>query len=52
MAEKVIPVLSKTIQTTKLPDIAGFIQAMKDMGAKVSKRGNTIRIDFPKGDKA
>jgi len=33
-----ITVLSRTIKTDKLPDVAGFIQAMKDMGAKVSTR--------------
>ena len=43
-----ITVLSKTIKTDKLPDIRGFIQAMKDMGAKVSMKEGTIVIDFDK----
>jgi hypothetical protein len=33
-----ITVLSRTIKTNKMPDIGGFIQAMKDMGGKVSTR--------------
>ncbi|GAI74894.1 unnamed protein product [marine sediment metagenome] len=33
-----ITVLSRTIKTDKLPDVAGFIQAMKDIGGKVSTR--------------
>ena len=45
MSEKVIPVLSKTIKTTKMPDIRGFIQAMKDMGVKVSvKKGRSAGV--------
>ncbi|MBA7585260.1 hypothetical protein ES708_27231 [subsurface metagenome] len=31
-------VLSRTIKTNKMPDIGGFIQAMKDIGGKVSTR--------------
>ena len=46
MPEKVIPILSKTIKANKMPDISGFIQAMKDMGAKVSMKGKTILIDL------
>lgn len=46
MPEKVIPVLSKTIKTVKLPDISGFIQAMKDMGAKVSTKDGTIVVEL------
>jgi len=46
MAERVIPVLSKTIKTNKVPDIRGFIQAMKDMGAKVTTKDRTIVIDL------
>ncbi len=46
MQEKVIPVLSKTSKTNKMPDIRGFIQAMKDMGAKVSTKDRTIVIDL------
>jgi len=41
-----ITVLSKTIKTNKMPDISGFIQAMKDMGAKVSTKDRTIVIDL------
>ena len=41
-----IRVLSKTIKTNKMPDIPGFIQAMKDMGAKVSMKGKTILVDL------
>jgi hypothetical protein len=41
-----ITVLSKTIKTNKVPDVRGFIQAMKDMGAKVSTKGGTIVIDL------
>ena len=46
-----ITVLSKTIKTNKMPDISGFIQAMKDMGAKVSAKDRTIVIDLrhPRG---
>ena len=44
--DKVIPVLSKTIKTNKMPDVGGFIQAMKDMGAKVSTKDRTIVIDL------
>ncbi|MBA7673593.1 hypothetical protein ES703_81796 [subsurface metagenome] len=46
MPEKVIPILSKTIKATKMPDISGFIQAMKDMGAKVSTKEGTIVIEL------
>lgn len=46
MPEIKITVLSRTIKTDKMPDIAGFIQDMKDMGAKVSKREGTIVIDL------
>ncbi|MBA7641342.1 hypothetical protein ES703_49019 [subsurface metagenome] len=46
MPETMIPILSKTIKTTKMPDINGFIQAMKDMGAKVSTKEGTIVIDL------
>ncbi|MBA7578754.1 hypothetical protein ES708_20619 [subsurface metagenome] len=47
-----ITVLSRTIKTNKMPDIGGFIQAMKDMGAKVSTReGGTIIIDLQQGGK-
>lgn len=41
-----ITVLSKTIKTDKLPDVDGFIQDMKDMGAKVSTKEGTIVIDL------
>lgn len=41
-----ITVLSKTIRTNKVPDVRGFIQAMKDMGAKVSAKEGTILIDL------
>lgn len=50
MPEKVIPVLSKTIKPTRMPDIIGFIQAMKAMGAKVSTKEGTIVIDLRHGD--
>ncbi|MBA7583928.1 hypothetical protein ES708_25879 [subsurface metagenome] len=47
-----ITVLSRTIKTDKLPDVAGFIQATKDMGAKVSTREDeTIVIDLRVGGK-
>lgn len=46
MAEKVIPVLSKTIKTNRMPDVGGFIKAMKDIGAKVSMKEGTIVIDL------
>jgi len=46
MKETKITVLSRTIKTNKMPDIAGFIQAMKDMGGKVSKKHGRIVIDL------
>lgn len=46
-----ITVLSKTIKTTKMPDIPGFIQAMKDMGGKVSVKDGTIVVDLQVGGK-
>lgn len=46
-----ITVLSRTIKTNKMPDIGGFIQAMKDMGGKVSMKGRTIVIDLRAGGK-
>ncbi|MBA7565686.1 hypothetical protein ES708_07371 [subsurface metagenome] len=45
-----ITVLSRTIKTDKLPDVAGFIQAMKDIGGKVSTREDgRIVIDLHRG---
>ncbi|MBA7592022.1 hypothetical protein ES708_34194 [subsurface metagenome] len=44
-----IAVLSRTIKTKKMPDIPGFIQAMKDMGGKVSMKEGTIVIDLRAG---
>jgi len=44
-----ITVLSRTIKTNKMPDIGGFIQAMKDMGGKVSMKEGTIVIDLRAG---
>ncbi|GAI63942.1 unnamed protein product [marine sediment metagenome] len=41
-----ITVLSKTIKTDKMPDVHGFTQSMKDMGAKVSTKEGTIVIDL------
>ncbi|GAI67589.1 unnamed protein product [marine sediment metagenome] len=41
-----ITVLSKIIKTDKMPDVHGFIQAMKNMGAKVSTKEGTIVIDL------
>ncbi|MBA7567362.1 hypothetical protein ES708_09073 [subsurface metagenome] len=41
-----ITILSKTIRTNRMPDIPGFIQAMKDMGAKVSMKDRSIVVDF------
>jgi hypothetical protein len=46
-----ITVLSRTIKTDKLPDVAGFIQAMKDMGGKVSMKEGTTVIDLRVGGK-
>ena len=46
MKEITITVLSKTIKTDKLPDISGFIRALKGIGAKVSTKGGTIVIDL------
>ncbi|MBA7582364.1 hypothetical protein ES708_24292 [subsurface metagenome] len=46
-----ITVLSRTIKTNKMPDIGGFIQAMKDMGGKVSMKEGTIVIDLRVGGK-
>lgn len=36
----------KTIKTNKMPDIAGFVEAMKDIGAKVTAKDGTIVIDL------
>jgi len=41
-----ITVLSMTVKMNKMPDIGGFIQAMKDMGGKVSTKDGTIVIDL------
>ena len=41
-----ITVLSKTIKTNRVPDVGGFIRAMKDMGAKVTTKDRTIVIDL------
>jgi len=49
MNPKDIPILSqtiKTIKTSKMPDIVGFVQAMENIGARVSKKGSTVVIDF------
>jgi len=46
-----ITVLSRTIKTNKMPDIGGFIQAMKDMGGKVSMKEGTTVIDLRVGGK-
>jgi len=46
MEAKVIPVLSKTIKTNRMPDVGGFVKAIKDMGAKVSTKEGTIVIDL------
>jgi len=43
---KVITVMSKTIKIRKYPDIIGFVEEMKKLGAKVTKKDNTIKIDF------
>ncbi|GAI76452.1 unnamed protein product [marine sediment metagenome] len=51
MPEKVIPILSKTIKTNKMPDISGFIQDMRGMGAKVSMKDRTIVIDLARHEK-
>lgn len=45
----VIPILS--IKTSRMPDIAGFIKSMEEMGATVSKAGNTIKIVIGTGGK-
>lgn len=41
-----ITVLSKTIKTDKMPDISGFVEAMRDMGAQVSTKEGRIVIDL------
>ena len=46
-----ITVLSKTIKTTKMPDVPGFIQAMRDLDAKVSVKDKAIVIDLRLGGK-
>lgn len=50
MSEVSILILSKTIQTTGMPDIRGFVEAMKEMGAQVSTTGHTIVIKVGKGE--
>lgn len=47
-----ITVLSRTIKTDKMPDIPGFVEAMKEMGAKVTTKEGKIVIDLRLGDKA
>jgi len=44
--ETTITVLSKTIKTNKMPDIDGFVEEMKKMGAKVSTKEGKIVIDL------
>ena len=51
MPQKMIPILSKTIKTNKMPDVGGFIQAMRGMGAKVSMKDQTIVIDLARHEK-
>lgn len=46
-----ITVLSKTVKTSRMPDVPGFIQAMKDMGAKASVKDGTIVVDLRLGGK-
>lgn len=50
MSEVSILILSKTMKTTGMPDIRGFVEAMKDMGAQVSTIDHTIVIKFGKGE--
>lgn len=50
MSEVSILILSRTIKTTGMPDISGFIDAMRDMGAQVSTTGHTIVIKVGKGE--
>jgi len=47
-----ITVLSRIIKTDKMPDIPGFIQDMKDMGARVSTKEGTIVVDFRQSARA
>jgi len=49
--ERTITVLSKTVITSRMPDVPGFIQAMKDMGARVSVKDKTIIVDLRLGGK-
>jgi len=48
-----ITVLSRTIKTDKMPDIPSFVEAMKEMGAKVThQKDGKIVIDLSHlGDK-
>lgn len=45
MSEWSINILSKTIKTNRLPDIKGFLEDMKQMGAEVYSTGHTIVIN-------
>ena len=48
MGKAIISVKLKTIQVHKMPDITGFLRAMRDLGAKVEVKGNTIVVDLRK----
>ena len=50
MSGVIINILSRTIKTTGMPDINGFVQAMKEMGAQVSTKDDIILIKFEKGE--
>ncbi len=47
----VIPILSKTIKTNHLPDIAGFIKEMRKLGVEVKVSGNVVVDKEVRGDK-
>lgn len=46
MIETRILILSKIMKTTGMPDIGGFIDAMKDMGAQVLTEGDAVVVKF------
>lgn len=45
MKEATVTVKLKTIQVRKMPDVTGFLKAMRGLGASVTIEGNKIIVD-------